>query len=287
MFDVEKILLTETINENDLSQLDIQSPNGLHYTIINDTPDNQHTYLKLTYKDEIIFEYSIDKFVKDAVFDTEYFKQTQHHYLFRMDKKSLKQFLNETDKAISLVYSFEPYHTDQGHYYQHNLYINNVLYRLNAGKRQVTDDSKKQNTAVMYFYNDLTDTRLNCIVKNHSHEMFTFSGDSGYNRQSHYAEYFIVGDHFRLIGVYNGPFHDVFSLRYSPKTLELHIHNFKREKTYLTEQSIDDIRLILKRELFDWLAIECDEVVKKALNDFDFFDLDLNNSLKILEMAVI
>lgn len=287
MFDVEKILLIETVNENDLSQLDIQSPNGLNYTIINDTPDNQHTYLKLTYKDEIIFEYSIDKFVKDAVFDTEYFKQTQHHYLFRMDKKSLKQFLNETDKAISLVYSFELYHTDLGRYYQHNLYINNVLYRLNAGKRQVTDDGKKQNAAVMYFYNDLTDTQLNRIVKNHSSEMFIFNGDSGYNRQSHYAEYFIVGDHFRLFGVYNGPFHDLFSLRYSPKTLELHIHNFKREKTYLTEQSIDDIRLILKRELFDWLAIDGDEVVKKALNDFDFFDLDLNNSLKILEMTVI
>lgn len=40
MFDVDTILLTETFNENDLSQLDIQSPNGLHYTIINDTPEN-------------------------------------------------------------------------------------------------------------------------------------------------------------------------------------------------------------------------------------------------------
>lgn len=284
MFDVEEISLKETVNEEGLTQVDLHSPNGLHYTIINDTPDNQHTYLKLTYKDEIIFEYSIVKFVKDAVFDTEYFKQTQHHYLFRMDKKSLKQFLNETDKAISLVYSFEPYPTDMGHYYQHNLHINNVLYRLNAGKRQVTDDIKKQNASVMYFYNDLTDNRLNRIVKNHSPEMLTFSG---YNRHSHYAEYFIVGDHFRLFGVYNGPFHDLFSLRYSPKTLELHIHNFKREKTYLTEQSIDDIRLILKRELFDWLAIDGDKDVKKALNDFDFFDLDLNNSLKMLEMAVI
>lgn len=284
MFDVEKILLIETVNENDLSQLDIQSPNGLNYTIINDTPDNQHTYLKLTYKDEIIFEYSIDKFVKDAVFDTEYFKQTQHHYLFRMDKKSLKQFLNETDKAISLVYSFEPYPTDLGHYYQHNLHINNVLYRLNAGVRQSRDRSKKKTKNIMYFYNDLTDTRLNRIVKNHSSEMLTFSG---YNRQSHYAECFIVGDHFRLFGVYNGPFHDLFSLRYSPKTLELHIHNFKREKTYLIDQSIDDVREILKKELFDWLAVDGSKSIKKALSNFDFSDLNINESLTMLEMAVI
>lgn len=279
MFDVEKILLIETVNENDLSQLDIQSPNGLHYTIINDTPDNQHTYLKLTYKDEIIFEYSIDKFVKDAVFDTEYFKQTQHHYLFRMDNKSLKQFLKETNNAISLIYSYKPQPISHENYYEHYLFIDDVNYRLNACKSSV----KKKGSHVMYIYNSTKDNILNRIVKNHSVEQLTTNG----YRRSHYAEYSIVGDHFQLYGVYNGPFQDLFSLRYSPKTLELHINNFKQEKTHLKNQSVDDVNAIFKKEFFDWLEADGDESVKKALTDFDFCNTNLKDSLKLLEMAVI
>lgn len=99
------ISLKENVNTAGLKQVDIQSPNGLIYTIIDNLPDNSKTYLKLSYLDEVIFELSIDKFNETAVFDTEYFKQTKHHYLFRMDQESLKLFLDETERCISVPYS--------------------------------------------------------------------------------------------------------------------------------------------------------------------------------------
>jgi len=70
MFNVDEILLTETVSDAGFCQLDIKSPNGLHYIIIDNVPDNQHTYLKLTYHHNVVFEFPIDKFREDSVFDT-------------------------------------------------------------------------------------------------------------------------------------------------------------------------------------------------------------------------
>lgn len=279
MYDVENISLKTTLHENGSNQVDIESPNGLIYTIIDNLPDNTKTYLKLTHQSRLIFDFSIEKFIQDAVFDTEYFKQTQYHYLFRMDNKSLKQFLKATNNDISLIYSYKPEPISYENYYEHYLLIDDVVYRLNACKRTV----KKNGSYVRYIYNSTEDSLLNRIVKNHSVEQLTTNG----YRRSHYAEYSIVGDHFQLYGVYNGPFYDLFSLRYSPKTLDLHINNFKHEKTHLTNQSVDDLNAIFKKELFDWLAADGDESIKKALTDFDFDNTNLKDSLKLLEMAVI
>lgn len=196
-----------------------------------------------------------------------------------MDNKSLKQFLKATNKAISLIYSYKPEPISYENYYEHYLFIDNVNYRLNA----CTSPVKKNGSYVRYIYNSTKDNILNRIVKNHSVEQLTTNG----YRRSHYAEYSIVGDHFQLYGVYNGPFCDLFSLRYSPKTLDLHINNFKNEKTHLTNQSVNDLNAIFKKELFDWLAADGDESIKKALTDFDFDNTNLKESLKLLEMAII
>jgi hypothetical protein len=272
------ISLKEKVNTAGLKQVDIKSPNGLIYTIIDNLPDNSKTYLKLSYLDEVIFELSIDKFNETAVFDTEYFKQTKHHYLFRMDKESLKLFLDETERCITVPYSV---------YFDHYLFINNSLYQLDFTSHELNFTSNKTTgckSKWVYTYSLVSDSDLARIVSNHSVNRRTIDN---YPRESHYGHYMIVGDHFQLLGVFNGHFQDLFSLRYSTKTSELHLRSFKNGYSYLSNQSIEDLRSLLKSELFDWLEVDGDDTIKHALKHFDFEESKLIDALKLLEMAII
>lgn len=279
-----KISLKETVNTAGLKQVDIKSLNGLSYTIIDNLPDNSKTYLKLSYLDEIIFEFSIDKFNEKSVFDTEYFKSTQHHYLFRMDKKSLKLFLDETERCISVPFS---------NHYEHYLYIDNEQHQLefSSPRLNLTSDMDYNNTGKptkkqkwVYTYSKVKDSAIHRIVNNYSVVRYTVGN---YKRSSDHKHYFIVGDHFQLFGVFNGYFQHLFAIRYSPKTLELHLHSFNDGYSYLTNQSFEDLQSIFKSEFFNWLEADGDSVIKLSLNNYDFSNMSLDDSLKLLEMAII
>ncbi len=275
------ISIESRTHQNGSEQFFITSPNGLIYTIIDNYPDSEHTYLKLTYLDELIFEGNIDKFKENTVFDTKYFSKTKHHYLFRMDKDSLKKFLDETNRKITIPFSYN------------YLYINGCQYELDFSSHELNltsdmdyDNSKKtkKDHKWIFTYNEIADTTINKIVNNHSNVRYTIDG---YVRQSEYKHYHIVGDHFQLIGVFNGHFQKIFSLRYSPKTLELHLNNLNGKYLYLTNQSFDDMTLIFKNEFFNWLSIDGDLTVKSILNNYNFNEISLDDSLKLLEMTII
>lgn len=280
----DNISLKSKIHENGSNQIVIKSPNGLKYTIIDNYPDFEHTHLKLTYLDELIFEQTIDKFKEDAVFDTKYFSETKHHYLFRMDNDSLKKFLDETSRKIIVPFS---------HYYEHYVYINGAQYQLDFASHHLNltsdmdyDNNKKpeKDHKWVFTYNEVRDIAINRIVHKHSNDRYTIDG---YARPSEYKHYHIVGDHFQLIGVFNGHFQELFSLRYSPKTLELHLKNVKGQYSYLTNQSFDDLTLLFKNEFFNWLSMDGDAIVKHALTDYDFNEISLDDTLNLLEMAII
>jgi hypothetical protein len=280
----DNVSLKSKIHENGSKQIVIKSPNGLIYTIVDNYPDVYHTHLKLTYLDDLIFEQSIDKFKEDAVFDTKYFSNTKHHYLFRMDKDSLKKFLDETNRKIIVPFS---------HYYDHYLYIDGYQYQLDFSSHELNltsdmdyDNNNKPNKdhKWVFTYDEVRETAIARIVDNHSNDRYTIDG---YARPSEYRHYHIVGDHFQLIGVFNGHFQELFSLRYSPKTLELHFKNVKGEYAYLTNQSFDDLTLIFKNEFCNWLSMDGDATVKFALSDYEFNEISLDDTLNLLEMAII
>lgn len=277
MFDADEILLTETVNDGGFFQLDIKSPNGLHYTIIDNVPDNKHTYLKLTYSNNVIFEFPIDKFREISVFDTVYFKNSQHHYLFRMDIESLKLFLDDTQNLIAIPYSVD---------FEHYLFIDTILYQLDFTSNQLnyTTSSPSDNKRWTYTYREMKESPIARIVDAHSIDRYTVDN---WPRRSHFHHYMIVGDHFQLLGVFNGHFQDLFSMRYSPKTLEMHLNSFSHGYSYLTNQSTEDLDRILKNEFFDWLAFDGTLFVQETLKDLDFNTMTFKDALNILEMAVI
>jgi len=277
MFNVDEILLTETVSDAGFCQLDIKSPNGLHYIIIDNVPDNQHTYLKLTYHHNVVFEFPIDKFREDSVFDTTYFKNTQHHYLFRMDIESLKLFLEDTQNLIYIPYSVG---------FEHYLFIGAILYQLDFASNQLnyTTSSSSNNQRWIYTYREIKESSIARIVDTHSIDRYTVDN---FPRRSHFYHYMIVGDHFQLLGVFNGHFQDLFSIRYSPKTLELHLHSFSNGYSYLTNQTADDMNRIMKNEFYDWLDFDGTQFIKAMLKDLDFKNMAFKDALTIMEMAVI
>lgn len=278
------ISVVEYQRKDGLMRLDITSENGLCYTIVDNFPDETKTYLQLTYENEFIFNFYIDKFKDNSVFDIAYFKETKHHYLFRMDSVSLKKFLYETDRCISVPFSER---------YKHYLYINGKKYELNfvSHRLHVTsnvtysnENKERHDQKWLYTYNEVIENRITKIVYNHSKDRYTFDG---YPRASHYGHYQIIGDHFQLIGIFNGHFQEIFSLRYSPKTLELHLNDVNNQYTYLTNQSSSDFNNVLKNQVFQWLSDDGDRFVKDALKNYDFNEMILDDALQLLEMALI
>jgi len=282
MFDVDDISVLKEIDINNLYSMQIKSPNGLRYKIIDDYPDNQHTYLKLSYFDDIIFEKYIKKFKENSVFDMKYFEQTHHHYLFRMDGDSLKQFLNETNRCISV-----PFSQNLNHY----VYIDEKLHEIEFASPRLHltadfdyDNSDRDNQKWIYTYDEVRETAIARIVYKHCGNRYTVDG---YPRASEYKHYKIVGDHFHLIGIFNGHFQEIFSLRYSPVTLELHLKRNDNTYSYLTNQSCDDLLQLFKTQFFEWLASDGNLLITDALKDHDFSAMSLDDSLNLLEMAII
>jgi hypothetical protein len=267
--------------------VNIQSPNGLHYTIIDDKPSNQHTYLKLSYFDDDIFEISIIKKQGEAVFDANFFKGTHYHYLFRMDSESLSNFLNDTHRDIKLLfceynkYSLDEVLSDSAikniELSNHYLYIGKNKFQIHE---QLNDDKSKTYTYHQPFVNN----PISRLVTNHS---VTGYNKKGYPIKGQFNHYQIVGDHFSLFGVFKNYYNAIFSLKYSEKTLELYVASVNNYSYTLYNQSFDDMQNIFKKEFLTWLAIDGTPSMQAVIKEHDFTDVSCDDCLNLLEMAVI
>lgn len=287
MFDLKDIVLIEHTNSDGSHCVEIKSPNGLHYTITDNKPSHKYTYLKLSYFDDDIFEIAMIKKQGETVFDAHFFKGTHHHYLFRMNSESLNDFLKETQRDIKLIWcEYNKYSLDEALSSSSikNIELSNHYLYIGKNKVQVNEQLNDDKSTTYTYHQPFVNNPISRLVSNHSVARYN---KKGYPIRAQFNHYQIVGDHFSLFGVFKNYYNAIFSLKYSEKTLDLHVTSVNNYSYTLYNQSFSDMQNIFKKEFLTWLKIDGTSSIQAVLKEHDFTDVSCDDCLRLLEMAVI